>query len=124
MKLSAAQGCATPRRNVSRSIRPDDTLPTHHASEQLASRIQEAFAASSQSVLRTVHVRVHEGLVQLTGQVRSYYQKQVATAVVQQIEGVEELRNDLRVCRESTPHPHCQTSAATSFYRTDSEGSQ
>lgn len=69
------------------------------AEEALTTQLREALAQRSYHGLRTVDINVHEGLVRLTGRVSSYYQKQLATAAVLSLDGVEELTNDLQIVR-------------------------
>jgi len=62
-------------------------------------RIRKAMVERSNQGLRRVGIHVDGALIRLTGRVSSYHQKQLATAVVLSLDGVERLENDLQVCR-------------------------
>ena len=66
---------------------------------RLAERVARALRATGYPALRTIDVTVSNRLVFLEGRVPSYYMKQVAQAVVLDVPGVRELRNDLEVVR-------------------------
>lgn len=80
---------------------PDKTLPEQRASELVCDRVRHALDECGYRALLTVEVQVHEGLVRLIGTVSRYYFKQRATAVVLPLDGVEQLRNELKVNSES-----------------------
>lgn len=62
-------------------------------------RIRKAMIERGNHGLRRVGVHVDGALIRLTGRVSSYHLKQLATAVVLSLDGVERLENDLQVCR-------------------------
>lgn len=64
-----------------------------------AARIETALAERSHLKPQNITVQVTGPLVRLTGQVGSFYEKQLATAAVQSVDGVEQLENNLKVCR-------------------------
>jgi len=76
------------------------------AVDELRARVQQALLKIAGQSLRAVDVQIHEGLVRLSGQVLSYYQKQLATAAVLSVDGVEQLQNDLKVATGRAPHAH------------------
>ncbi len=67
-------------------------------------RVQEAahraLCDSGHRGLSHVNVSVWRGEVRLTGHVRSYYAKQIATFAVLQVDGVAELQNNIMVRRK------------------------
>ena len=68
------------------------------ANRILRDTLRKTLIHSGYSELSTVHVEAHEGYVRLTGQLPSFYLKQVAQSLVRNIAGVELLRNDVVVC--------------------------
>ncbi|MFT5325017.1 MAG: osmotically-inducible protein OsmY [Planctomycetaceae bacterium] len=74
--------------------------------DELRRKIQQAMLQRAGQSLRAVNVQIHEGLVRLSGQVLSYYQKQLATVAVLSVDGVEQLHNDLKVATGRAPHAH------------------
>lgn len=67
------------------------------ADHQLQSCIEDALRDSGYSALRSIAVRVHEGMVLLDGKVTTYYLKQFAQSLVLQIDGVQQLHNRIEV---------------------------
>jgi len=47
---------------------------------------------------RTLRFETSEGRVTLRGQVRSFFQKQMAQESLRHVDGVEEISNELEVC--------------------------
>lgn len=64
-----------------------------------AAHIATALAKRSSLTRQNITIQVTGPLVRLTGQVGSYYEKQLATAAVQSVDSVEQLENDLKVDR-------------------------
>jgi osmotically-inducible protein OsmY len=48
---------------------------------------------------RALHCETHRGRVRLRGEVRTYFQKQMAQESIRRIDGVEEILNELEVTR-------------------------
>ena len=69
------------------------------AVDRLRDRIRTALTEYGHNSLRHVEIGIHEGLVQLTGPVQSYYQKQLATAAVFSVDPDSrlQLRNRIHV---------------------------
>jgi osmotically-inducible protein OsmY len=68
---------------------------------RLAERVARALRATGYAPLRDIEVTVHNGLVILGGWVRSYFLKQMAQANALSVQGVNQVRNDLKVSRPS-----------------------
>ncbi len=56
---------------------------------ELRNRVVAAFARLQLPLTRLVDVRVLQGVIQLRGQVRSFYEKQLAFALAQRVPGVQ-----------------------------------
>jgi osmotically-inducible protein OsmY len=67
----------------------------------LVARVERALCATGHGSLRGVHVSVSAGVVSLTGQVPSYYLKQVAQTAALAVPGEHQVRNELTVNRPS-----------------------
>ena len=65
--------------------------------DHLSERLQQAIHHNPHFNGRTLRFETEEGRVILKGQVRTYFQKQMAQESVRQVAGVEEIRNDLEV---------------------------
>lgn len=70
---------------------------TQSPPEDLKLRVERALDASTYQALRGLTVCVDGDEVSLSGTVRSYYEKQQATTAVLQVDGVESIRNQLKV---------------------------
>ncbi len=62
--------------------------------------IQRAITQSGYNALRTVRCRLDDGIVELQGDVPSFYLKQMAQYAVQCVRGVREIRNCLKVTKQ------------------------
>lgn len=71
--------------------------PDRGSDAQLCQRIEELLASSDYPSLRDVEVDVLGGLVVLTGEVSSFYLKQIAQTAVLTLDDVEGLQNELIV---------------------------
>lgn len=71
--------------------------------EPTSAEIERVLHSSSHVGLRGVRCRFADGVVTLSGQVASFYLKQVAQAIVGRLPAVRQIRNELRVVR---PEPH------------------
>lgn len=69
------------------------------ADEARAAQVATALAECRYLAPHNVAIQIIGPSVRLTGQVGSYYEKQLATAAVQSVGGVEQLENELNVCR-------------------------
>jgi len=102
---SARAVTATRPRTIARSgklsLKADAILRDvrQRAVEALAAQVRKALAGRSYRLLHSVGVHVDGGVLRLTGEVSTYYQKQLATASVLAVDGVERLQNDLQVRR-------------------------
>lgn len=65
--------------------------------DHLNERLEQAIRHNPHFNGRTLRFETEEGKVILKGQVRTYFQKQMAQESVRQVAGVEEIRNDLEV---------------------------
>lgn len=72
-------------------------LAVESADFELAGRIERTLASTGYLPLRSVVVKVHEGLVTLKGRVPSYYMKQMAQTAAMQHQVIEMLCNDIEV---------------------------
>ncbi|MEX0614175.1 MAG: BON domain-containing protein [Pirellulales bacterium] len=63
----------------------------------LCERIQEALTINPYVPSRQVRVEATDGRVVLTGNVRSFFQKQMAQEAIRRIDGVERIDNLLEV---------------------------
>ncbi len=59
--------------------------------------VERCLRSNSYTALRHLSCEYHNGVLVLKGSVESYYLKQVAQAVVSQLEGVERVDNQLEV---------------------------
>ena len=59
--------------------------------------VRQALGVKMPVFLRDVSVERSQGCVRLSGKVRSYYHKQLAQEAVRQVDGVEQVENDLVV---------------------------
>lgn len=80
--------------NAAAATRP--TIATTREGD-LRERIRREFFATGYPALRSIFVFVHEGLVTLRGNVPTWFEKQLAQAVVMRLDDVESLRNEIRV---------------------------
>lgn len=64
---------------------------------ELPIRVSSALRNSPYRALHAVQADVQAGTVRLHGQVRSFYEKQLAQIAVMQVEGVRHLRNEVEV---------------------------
>jgi osmotically-inducible protein OsmY len=76
---------------------PASALEQNVVDIDLAMRIERALHAIGYAPLRAIQVAVCAGVVNLQGQVSSFYMKQLAQAVALAVPGVQHLRNDLNV---------------------------
>lgn len=67
------------------------------ADEQIVELACQALRSSGYSQLRRLQVSFEHGRMTLQGQLPTYYLKQVAQSVVQEVAGVREVDNDVRV---------------------------
>lgn len=65
--------------------------------EAVVQQINRALVSRGAVPLRHVQVDLYEGLAILRGSVYRYYDKQLAQEVVKQIEGVEQIQNEIVV---------------------------
>lgn len=75
----------------------DERLPEQQAAEEIRIRVRRALDESAYRNLRQVKVHVNDRQVRLSGVVTRYYYKQRATAIVLPLDGVDQLRNELKV---------------------------
>jgi osmotically-inducible protein OsmY len=60
-------------------------------------RIQQAILSSPYPPLRKLHFVAHEGHVSLKGRVNSFHHKQVAQELLKEVEGIQQIDNELEV---------------------------
>jgi osmotically-inducible protein OsmY len=77
--------------------RPRSTRPLSRRPEIIEARAAFRLRQSPYADIRRVTCAFHEGMLSLRGRVRSYYLKQIAQTVVLEMEGVDEIRNQLEV---------------------------
>ena len=85
--------------------RCDTSLPNYPRQDHLMSNltrtdpceIKAALGGKMPVFLRDVNVERNAGRVRLSGAVRSYYYKQLAQEAVRQVDGVEQVENELIV---------------------------
>ncbi len=72
--------------------------------ESMSVEVQRVLHSSSHCGLRCVRCKFADGVVTLSGEVVSYYLKQVAQTIVGRLPQVRQVRNELRVVRvDGTP---------------------
>ncbi len=71
----------------------------------LSLRVEQALGRTGYLPLRKLRVDVHEGQVTLRGRLSTYYLKQVAQNVVQQVHGAERVQNEIVVALGSDEPP-------------------
>ena len=74
--------------------------PHREPMADLGSQVRCAMNQSGFSALRAVHCHVEDGIVELQGNVPSFYLKQMAQCALQRVRGVRGIRNCLTVTRE------------------------
>lgn len=67
------------------------------ADQQILELACQALRTSGYTQLRQVQVSLEQGRVTLKGELPTYYLKQVAQSVIQDVAGVREIDNDVRV---------------------------
>ena len=72
-------------------------MSTATLSRPLFDRIHEALTTNPHVPSQQVQVNAAEGRVTLTGNVRSFFQKQMAQEAIRRIDGVEKIDNLLEV---------------------------
>lgn len=80
----------------------DDQQPVPDEFDRiLVEAVGRALRATGYCALRDLHHEVHGGVVVLAGRVRTYHQKQLAQAAVQNLKRVRRIRNVIEVvnCR-------------------------
>ena len=70
---------------------------------ELDKRIQQAFIHHPHVNSRKLHIRTDSNRVILTGEVKSFYEKQMAQEALRQIDGISVIENQLDV--NWNPHP-------------------
>jgi osmotically-inducible protein OsmY len=75
--------------------RPEGAIPAQDI--QLADRVTRALRQTGYSALRQIKVAIHRRAVRLSGQVSSYYLKQIAQTTALAVPGVQHIDNDLEV---------------------------
>ncbi len=81
---------------------PPSATGNHDRPSRLEStcvEVERALSSSSHIGLRRVRCRCTDGVVTLSGQVTSFYLKQVAQAIVGRLPAVRQIRNELSVQR-------------------------
>jgi osmotically-inducible protein OsmY len=68
------------------------------ASAELASRIRGTYQLRGFHCLSRLSVAVEDGLVVLSGQVPTFYLKQIAQELARHVDGVREVANRISVC--------------------------
>jgi len=77
---------------------PDNIEPTKAAvKNKVAVEAKRRLQATSYFALRSVSCEFHEGMLVLRGKVPSFYLKQIAQEIMQNMEGVDALVNALEV---------------------------
>lgn len=92
----------SPHQSLDRNVVNSSPIAAESA-EALCQRVERHLRGSGVLALRGVTCELHQGKLTLGGQVPSYYQKQLAQAVVGQIEGVKELVNAITVESNCAP---------------------
>jgi osmotically-inducible protein OsmY len=93
----------TERTAVYAEYRAHRTAEDSEADALLEREISSKLAQSPYVALRRIRCDAQDGAVFLSGSVSSFYLKQLATAAGRQVEGVETIRNELKVesdCRQ------------------------
>jgi carbon storage regulator len=89
-RTGRASGIATPPRR--RSVQDGKTTD-----RELQRRIKNFLEGLNLSALRDLEVEVHSGAAVITGQVRTFYHKQLATSCCQRVAGVLSVLNEVQV---------------------------
>lgn len=74
-----------------------DVIPFKKADDELARKAAAVLTASGYQVLRNLQVHCDNGRVTLQGRLPTYFLKQVAQITVEQVDGVRDVDNDIRV---------------------------
>lgn len=75
----------------------DKVHPTAQSLEGIGPQAEHILKQSGYSALREIGCKAHEGLLYLSGRVRSHYLKQIAQASVSKVEGVHGVINQIEV---------------------------
>jgi len=79
------------------AVRPTDPDSVNLQDRQLHTAAMAALAASKYVPLRRLQCQVHQGVVEITGSVSSFYLKQLAQAAVLQVDAAGDVRNLVEV---------------------------
>lgn len=82
---------------LNQSHRPIGTLPAASPPDSRGAEVASRLAASGYPSLRNVHCQCRDGVMVLSGTVRSYYLKQMAQTVAGKTDGVGRVENQLEV---------------------------
>ncbi|MBS0211511.1 MAG: BON domain-containing protein [Planctomycetes bacterium] len=82
------------------------------ADDRLRERIISSFARLPLPLHRLVRIEVNQGVVHLRGQVRSYYEKQLAYAISRRVPGVKEVVDRVAVTYPVSSHQAAPVEAA------------
>jgi len=80
-----------------RTQRTDGPFPAHEADRELVRRVISFLNSRSMPGLRRLNVEARHGTVTLSGRVRSFYEKQVATHSCRRVAGVRQLVDNVDV---------------------------
>jgi len=79
------------------SLLPASFQETPLSSSRVEAEAQRRLRSGSSYALRNVACEFHDGILSLRGQLPSFYHKQRAEELVQQIEGVQRIDNQIAV---------------------------
>jgi osmotically-inducible protein OsmY len=77
--------------------------PKSAADSQLERRVLDTLTALHIPAFRSLHINAQEGVVMLSGRVRSYYEKQLASTRARNVLGVVAVSDAIVVANASAP---------------------
>jgi len=80
-----------------------EPTPKSAADSQLERRVVDTLTALHVPALRSLHIHAQEGVVMLSGRVRSYYEKQLANTRARNVSGVVAVSDAIVVANSNSP---------------------
>ena len=92
---------------------PETTDSSQTGDGDLQRRIVNFLLDRGPANLRRLEVEVRGGVAMVKGQVRTYYEKQLATSCCQRVAGVLQIVNDVEVVERHSQSPVSETHSST-----------
>ena len=80
-----------------------DSTPKSAADSQLERRVVDTLSALHIPALRSLQIKAQEGVVMISGRVRSYYEKQLANTRARNVSGVVAVSDAIVVANSTAP---------------------